>query len=447
MEDPTCIAPGVCLPTRPVQRFVDPIVRFLHVESTSGIALLAVTAAALALANSSAADPFLAFWKTPIGLRFGPVEFVHSLRHWVNDGLMAIFFFVVGLEVKREFIVGELSTLRGALLPVAAAVGGMVVPAAIYIALNAGGPGAAGWGVPMATDIAFALGVLALLGSRAPDALKVFLTALAIADDIGAIIVIAIFYTREVSTEWLALALVPFAVMVLMNRMGYDEPLGYGLMGVVLWFCIFNSGIHATIAGVIAAFTIPATAKIAPLAFVQQCRLNVDEIEAREVPGAHTLEDDSQQRAALRIRDAAIKAVAPLQRLEFGLHPFAVLVVLPLFALANANIRIVGGASLGVHAVGLGVFLGLVVGKPLGISLASYLVVKAGMADLPAGVTWRHIIGAGLLGGIGFTMSLFVANLAYRVAGVENEAKIAILAASVVAGVLGYSWLRFATRT
>jgi NhaA family Na+:H+ antiporter len=239
------------------------------------------------------------------------------------------------------------------------------------------------------------------------------------------------------------LALVPFAAMVVMNRMGYDDPVGYGLVGIVLWFCVFNSGIHATIAGVIAAFTIPASAKITPLAFTQTCRVNVEEIEAVDVPGAHTLEDDRQQKAALRIRDAAIKSVAPLQRLEFGLHPLTTLVVLPLFALVNANIRLVGGEGIGIHAVALGVFFGLVVGKPVGIWVASYLAVRLGAADLPHGVTWSHLLGAGLLGGIGFTMSLFVANLAYRVAGVENEAKVAILAASVVAGSLGYLWLRF----
>ena len=277
----------------------------------------------------------------------GDFGFEQSLKHWVDDALMAIFFFVVGLEIKREFIVGELSTLRGAALPVVAAIGGMVVPAAIYTALNAGGPGAAGWGVPMATDIAFALGVLALLGSRIPDALKVFLTALAIADDIGAILVIAIFYTQQVYGAWLLFALVPLALMIVLNRMGYDEPLGYAVLGVVLWFCVFNSGIHATIAGVIAAFTIPASAKMSPLAFTEVCRLNVDEIEAHEVPGAHTLEDDNQQRAALRIRDAAVQSTAPLQRLEFALHPLAVWSMLPLFALANANIRIVGIAGAG----------------------------------------------------------------------------------------------------
>ncbi len=431
---------------RALERVAGNLRRFLHQETTGALVLLLATVIALLIANSALHAAYDEFWHTLAGFFVGDFGFEQSLKHWVDDALMAVFFFVVGLEIKREFIVGELSTLRGAALPVVAAIGGMVVPAAIYAALNAGGPGAAGWGVPMATDIAFALGVLALLGSRIPDSLKVFLTALAIADDIGAILVIALFYTQQVYGVWLLFALVPLALMIVLNRIGYDEPLGYAVLGVVLWFCVFNSGIHATIAGVIAAFAIPASAKLSPLAFTEVCRLNVEEIESRDVPGAHTLEDDSQQKAALRIRDAATHSTAPLQRLEFALHPLSALIILPLFALANANIRLVGSEGLGVHAVAAGVFLGLVVGKPVGISLASYLAVRTGLTSLPAGVTWRHIIGAGLLGGIGFTMSLFVANLAYRVAGVENEAKIAILAASVVAGVLGYSWLRFATR-
>ncbi len=415
----------------------------MHQETTGALVLLVATVIALLIANSAFHDVYDEFWHTFAGFFVGDFGFEQSFKHWVDDALMALFFFVVGLEIKREFIVGELSTLRGAALPVVAALGGMVVPAAIYVALNAGGPGAAGWGVPMATDIAFALGVLALLGSRIPDSLKVFLTALAIADDIGAILVIAVFYTREIATMWLLFALVPLAVMIVMNRMGYDEPIGYLAIGSVLWFCVFNSGIHATIAGVAAAFAIPASAKLSPLAFTEVCRLNVDEIEKYDEPGAHTLKDYRQQKAALRISNAAVHSTAPLQRLEFALHPMTSLLVLPLFALANANIRIVGSEGLGVHAVAAGVFLGLVVGKPLGIGLASYIAVRSGLTSLPPGMTWHHVIGAGLLGGIGFTMSLFVANLAYRVAGVENEAKIAILVASVVAGVLGYAWLRF----
>lgn len=416
---------------------------FMHQATSGAIVLLAATVTALIIANSPLGPAYEEFWHEHAGFFVIDFTFDQSLKHWVDDALMALFFFVVGLEIKREFLVGELSTFRGATLPVVAAIGGMVAPAGIYLALNAGGPNSAGWAVPMATDIAFALGVLALLGSRVPNRLKVYLSALAIADDIGAIVVIAVVYTSGVSTTWLALALIPLAMLVLMNRAGVDEPLWYLGVASVLWFCILNSGVHATIAGVIAAFAIPATAKLAPSEFTDVCRLKIDEIEHLDVPGAHTLEDDSQQKLALQIRDAAIRSTAPLQRLEFGLHPVTSFLVLPLFALANANIRIVGTGDFGVHAVGLGVFLGLVVGKPLGITLASLIAVKLGLSSLPSGVTWKHVIGAGMLGGVGFTMSLFVANLAFRIAGVETEAKIMILAASLVAGVMGYTWLRF----
>jgi len=416
---------------------------FMHQETSGALVLLVATVAALVIANSALDPAYEAFWHEHAGFFFRDFMLDQSLKHWVDDALMAVFFFVVGLEIKREFIVGELSTLRGAALPVIAAVGGMLVPAGIYLLINAGTPTQGGWGVPMATDIAFALGVLALLGTRAPMGLKVFLAALAIADDIGAILVIAVFYSQGTNPAWLAAALLPLAALILMNRAGVDEPIYYLIVASVLWFCMLNSGIHATISGVIAAFTIPATAKLAPLDFTDLCRVKLDEIEQLDEPGAHTLKDDRQERRALEIRDAAIKSTAPLQRLELALHPMTAFIILPLFALANANIRIVGAQGLGVHAVGIGVFLGLVVGKPVGIALASWIAVKAGIADLPTGVTWRHVIGAGMLGGIGFTMALFVANLAFRDEGVETEAKIFILAASVVAGLAGFLWLRY----
>lgn len=405
--------------------------------------LLAATVTALIVANTSLHPAYEAFWHEHAGFYFLDFTLDQSLLHWVDDALMALFFFVVGLEIKREFLVGELSSVRGATLPVVAAVGGMLVPAGIYVALNWGGPAVRGWGVPMATDIAFALGVLALLGSRIPSGLKVFLSALAIADDIGAILVIALFYTASIHTEWLLVALVPLALLVVMNRMGVDPPLLYFAAAGVLWFCVLNSGIHATIAGVVAAFAIPAAAKISPLEFTNACKVQIEEIERSDIPGAHTLQDYSQQHAALRIRDAAILSTAPLQRLEIALHPITAFIVLPLFALANADIAFLGQGLSGLHDWGLGVFLGLVVGKPVGVFLMSWLAVRAGFAELPKGVNWNHILGAGMLAGIGFTMSLFVANLAFRVAGVETEAKLAILAASLTSGVLGYVWLRF----
>lgn len=415
--------------------------KFVHGHTTGAMVLAVATVVAMVLANSPIHEQFLAFWDIHAGFTVGNLEFDQSLLHWVDDALMAIFFFVVGLEIKREFIVGELSNVRGAALPIIAAVGGMVVPAGLYIALNAGGPGAAGWGVPMATDIAFALGVLALLGSRVPAGLKVFLTALAIADDIGAIMVIALFYTDNVEVLWLLGALVPLAAMIIMNRKGVDNPAPYFATGTALWFCFLNSGIHATLAGVIAALAIPAAAKLTPLEFTNVCRLRIDEIENLDVPGAHTLQDNNQQKLALDIQRAAIKSTAPLQRLEFTLAPVSTLFVLPLFALANAGVP-VEGAELGSRTV-LGVLLGLAVGKPLGIGLFTWLAVRFRVGSLPTGVNWKHIIGVGMLAGIGFTMSLFVANLAFTDAEVAANAKVGILVTSMLSGALGYLWLRF----
>jgi NhaA family Na+:H+ antiporter len=424
------------------RRARDAFAEFFHQETSGALVLLAATCVALVIANTYAYFPFEKLLHTLAGFHVGDLRFDQSIKHWIDDALMAVFFFVVGLEIKREFIVGELSTLRGALLPILAAVGGMVVPAAIYLSLNAGGPGESGWGVPMATDIAFALGILALLGSRIPTSLKVFLSALAIADDIGAIIVIALFYSEDVSLAWLLASLIPFVAMVAMNRFGVQEPIAYLAVASVLWFCVLNSGIHATIAGVIAAFAIPATARLSPRSFIDRCSLELSEIERLDVPGAHTLEDDSQQRAALRITSAARLSVAPLQLLEFALHPFSAFIVLPLFALANASIRLVGSNIDGLGVVGAGIVLGLVVGKPRCAYYAERLAVRTGLADLPAGVTWKHVMGAGALGGIGFTMSLFVANLAFNDPAIATQAKIAILVASVVAGCIGYAWLR-----
>jgi Na+:H+ antiporter, NhaA family len=419
----------------------DQFKQYLHHEASGAVVLLAATLAAVAVANSRFAAPFDHFLHTDLGVSFGRIGFAQSVKHWVDDALMALFFFVVGLEIKREFIVGELSSLRGALLPIVAAVGGMAVPAAIYLACNAGGPGKAGWGVPMATDIAFALGVLALLGSRVPAGLKVFLAALAIADDIGAILVIAVFYTEQVQWAWLALALVPLAALVAMNLARVEEPIGYFAVGGLLWFAFLSSGVHATIAGVIAAFAIPAVSRLRPLEFTEVCRVRLAEIERIDVPGAHTLEDDRQQEYALDVQRAALCSIAPLQRIEWALHPFTSFAVLPAFALANAGIPL-AGARLD-SGVALGIVLGLLVGKPAGIGLASWLAVRAGIAELPAAVGWRHVLGAGALAGIGFTMSLFVSNLAFAAEALAAQAKTAIFAASIAAGLLGYAALRW----
>jgi len=417
---------------------------FLHTEVAGAVVLLVATIVALIIANSPLNPAYEALWHLEAGFFVGGFEFAQSLLHWVDDALMALFFFVVGLEIKREFLVGELSERRKAALPVLAAVGGMAVPALLYWAINAGGPGANGWGVPMATDIAFALGVMALLGSRVPAGLKVFLAALAIADDIGAILVIGVFYSTDISLALLGLAAILLAMLWLFNRAGVDSPWPYALVGVLVWAAVLASGVHATIAGVLVALTIPATARIAPLEFARRARERIDRMVDEHVPGQPVLADDAQQVACVAIRRDALLSVPPLQRMEFALHPFVTFVVLPLFALGNAGVRLVGGDASGTltSPVAVGILVGLVVGKPIGIVAMSWLAVRTGAAQLPEGVKWAHVAGAGILGGVGFTMSLFVANLAFSEPSLVLEAKFAILVASLFAGVVGYFVLR-----
>jgi len=422
---------------------------FRHLEVSGSIVLLLATVSALLLANSAFGHSFEAFWHLEFGIHVGDFAIAQSLKHWIDDGLMAVFFFVVGLEIKREILVGELSSLRKAALPIIAAVGGMVVPAIIYTLVNHGGQGAHGWGIPMATDIAFALGVLAVLGSRVPTSLKVFLTALAIADDLGAVLIIAIFYTSEILWGWLGVAVLLLVLLVLFNLMGVRSPMPYFLVASVIWFAFLNSGVHATIAGVLVALTIPARARREPLEFVEWTRLKLDKIQELEVLGAHVLDSDAQQVCAMEIRTEAIDMQAPLQRLEYGLHPVTTFVILPLFALANAGI-VFGGANpleILMQPVALGVMLGLLVGKQLGVTLFAWLAVRAGLASLPAGVRWRHVYGAGWLAGIGFTMSLFVSGLAFEDTALQAEAKLAILVTSLLAGMGGYLFLRATSKT
>jgi NhaA family Na+:H+ antiporter len=419
---------------------------FLELEVSGSLVLLAATILALVLANSSLAEDFAHLWEVEAGFDFGTFHFSQHLLHWIDDALMALFFFVVGLEIKREFIVGELSSARQAALPIVAAVGGMLVPAGLYAAFTWGDPGSVGWGVPMATDIAFALGVLALLGSRVPAGLKVFVTALAIADDIGAVLVIALFYTSEILWGWLGIATVLLLLLVVFNVLKIESPIPYFVVGSVIWFAFLNSGVHATIAGVLVAMTIPASARLEPREFVNWARAKLDEIVEQDIPGAHVLETDEQQLCAMELQSEARFVQAPLQRLLHGLHPVSTYAVLPLFALANAGVAFSAGEGLLLESsVSLGVLAGLVVGKQAGITAFSWLVVKTGVASLPEGVTWRHVYGAAWLGGIGFTMSLFVAGLAFSDPSHLAQAKTAILAASVIAGIGGYLVLRGAS--
>jgi len=422
--------------------------RFFRTEAAGAIVLLAVAALALVLANSAAWGWYESVRNAPVTIGVGRWLYVTDFAHLVDELLMALFFLVIGLEIKREMIVGELSDRRRATLPILAAIGGMLVPALIYLAINRADPvAAAGWGIPVATDIAFALGILALVGRGAPPSMRVFLAALAIADDVGAILVIALFYSSGVSAVWLAAAAVTVLALVGLNLLGIDRIWPYLVVGTFLWFAVLQSGLHATLAGVILAFTIPAKARVSPGDFVRWARGLIDRIEEIDDPDAHVLADDAQQRQALALSGTASQVAAPLQRLEHALHPFTTYVVLPLFAFVNAGVHLPStGASVLASPVALGVALGLVLGKPIGIVTASVLAVRAGLADLPAQMSWRHVLGVGVLGGIGFTMSLFVANLAFPDAPLFlAEAKLAILLTSVVAGTLGYLVLRRTT--
>ena len=413
-----------------------PFQAFAERESSGGILLLAATAVALGWANSPWADSYAALWHTPVTVGFAGLTFSRELLFWVNDALMAVFFLVVGLEIKRQLLVGELASPRRAALPIIAAAGGVLVPALIYASLNAGGPGGRGWGIPMATDIAFAIGIMALLGSRVPLGLKVFLTALAIADDIAAVLVIAVFYTDQLAWGAVALSAACLLAAFVANRLGVRHPLPYGIIGVVLWFAVLQSGIHATIAGVLLAFLIPCHTAVNQREFLQHGRALLDHFErAAETAPFEILADGEQQSAVEALEDACEKVQPPLHRLEQALHPWVTFAIMPLFALANAGVALSGAP--GIPQITIGVALGLVFGKPIGITVAAWLAVRLGVASLPERVSWRHIHGAGWLAGIGFTMSLFIADLAFTGDGRLTAAKLGILIASVCAGVIG----------
>jgi NhaA family Na+:H+ antiporter len=447
LTDPTDPSSGPLPPPPFIERILQPFEKFAHTASSGGIVLLVCTVIALAWANSPWGASYHHLWETEIALDAGRFAFRMSLHHLINDGLMAVFFFLVGLEIKRELLIGELASLRKATLPAAAALGGMVIPAVLYFALNAGGDGAPGWGIPMATDIAFALGVLALLGDRVPVGLKIFLAALAIVDDLGAVLVIAFFYTEGVSWSALGAAGVLLLVAIGANAAGVRRPWAYSLIGVALWGAVLASGVHATIAGVLLAMAIPARTRIDEDEFLLRARQSVQAFETGSGPETTVLTNQTQQEAILTLETLCEQAQAPLQATERKLHGIVAFGIMPLFALANAGVDLTGG-DLGAvlsSPVTLGVIVGLVIGKPLGITLFSWAAVRLGLAELPRGVGWRMVHGAAWLGGIGFTMSIFVAGLAFPGApGLLTAAKLGVLTASFVAGTCGWLLLRTA---
>ncbi len=426
-----------------VRRLMLPFQEFFQAEAASGIVLLACAAVALLWANSPWAESYFHLWETHVVVGGGALVLDYSLHYWINDGLMAVFFFMVGLEIKREVLVGELASPKQAAFPIAAAVGGMLVPALIYVAFNAGTPELRGWGTPMATDIAFALGVLALLGTRAPTGLKIFLAALAIVDDLGAVLVIALFYSAGIDWSMLMYGGITFIVLLGANRGGVRRPAVYAVLGLLLWFFFLKSGVHATIAGVLLAVTIPAKTRINVNDFVSDARTYLQRFEADGLRPDPAAPLTPQQESALeRLEEAAEGVQSPLLSIEHAIVPWVAFGIMPLFALANAGVALAPEVVSGLGSpVVLGIALGLLIGKPVGVGLFAWAAVKLGIAGYPAGVRGLHLVGVGLLAGIGFTMSLFIAGLAFD--GVTLElAKVGVLAASTVAGLGGYLVLR-----
>ncbi len=420
----------------PICLIADPFQRFLLVESADGLVLLIAAVAAIILANSPLAEAFLGFWQQSFGFELGGVGMHMPVQLWINDGLMAIFFFVVGLEVKREIVLGELRDIKKAALPIAAALGGMIVPAAVYLSFQAGEPGARGWGIPMATDIAFVVGCMALLGSRLPNGLRVMLLSLAIADDIGAILVIAIGYSDALNLVALGMSFAGIALFVILLKLGVRNHLIYLLVGFVIWFEFHASGIHATISGVIIGLLTPIRSFVSPQRFNLLIDLNMKRLEVCNPNGAERYALISQMQRSAR------DALSPLERLETQLAPWVGFIIMPLFALANAGVAL--DFTVLRAPVSLAVTCGLFIGKPVGIFLFSWLAVKLKLARLPDGVSWPVLAAGGLLGGIGFTMALFIAGLALS-GELLDAAKVGVMAGSALSAVVGMGlivWLQ-----
>lgn len=429
-----------------------PIKSFIEKKTSVGIALILSSILAMIFANSLLADYYHSFWQQHIFIGFEDFVINKSLLHWINDGLMSMFFFIIGLELKKEILQGELSSFRKAILPIAAAVGGMLFPALIYFYFTQGTEAVAGWGIPMATDIAFALGILFLLGNKVPMSLKVLLMALAIVDDLGAVLVIAFFYTSEISMNSLAVGAFFLLVLLTANYIGIRNTLFYAVMGIGgLWLAVLLSGVHATIAAVLAAFAIPNSKKIDTPLFLRKVRLLSNQVrqQMKFFKKKKDASPEHMENTIEKFSSLTVDATPPLPRLEHALNPFVSFVVLPLFAFANAGVTI-DTASLSIfqNPVVLGVVLGLIAGKVGGVVIFTRLMVFLKISKLPPGIKWKHIYGLGLLAGIGFTMSLFITELAFEeVPGYLDQAKIGILTASLLAGLMGYLYLKFTNKS
>jgi Na+:H+ antiporter, NhaA family len=412
--------------------------------SISGIGLLLLgTVVALVLANSPLSDAYTRFWEMELTIGVQDFGITTSLRHWINDGLMALFFFIVGLEIKRELLVGDLRSPRQAALPIAAALGGAIVPALAYLAFNFGGDATRGWGVPIGTDTAFSLGVITLLGSRASPLLLVFLTAFAIIDDIVAVLVIAIFYTDTISWAAIGMAVVLLGVLIVANAAGIHRWPLYAFVGLGVWVAVYESGVHGTIAGVLVAMVVPARSLINPSEFLRRARRALEAFEDACYPASTMLSNEAQQDAAQTLERLCEDVETPMTHLEHRLNPWVAFGILPLFALANAGIPLLSGLGQTLTSpVTWGVVIGLVIGKPVGITLFTWLAVRLGIAVRPDAIGWRQITGVALLGGIGFTMSLFITELAFEPGPIADAARVGILLGSLIAGVVGYLVLK-----
>lgn len=436
------------------RKVITPFEQFTKNQIAGGLILMVCLVIALIFANTGMHHAYEHTIHTLMGFDLGDMHYEKTLHHWINDGLMAIFFLVVGLEIKREVMVGELSSLSKASLPVIAALGGMIVPAFLYFLTNGTGDASRGWGIPMATDIAFAVGVLALLGKRVPASVMTFLLALAIADDLGAVLVIGIFYTEQIYMTYLAIAAGLIVVLILFNAMGVRAITPYMLVGIMVWAAFLQSGIHATLAGVLVALTIPTRPKYHPKYFSEKIRCMLDHfdknsvLQSKKTYGWSAFSNNEQAEIIEEIDMATTAVASPLRKLEHALHPMTAFLIIPIFALANAGVKIhfenFGSAI--TNPVTIGVMLGLVLGKLIGIAGSTWLAIKFNIGNLPSGANFKHIIGVGLMGGIGFTMSIFVTELAFP--GMEEmliSAKTGILLASALAGILGYAWFRVFT--
>jgi len=427
----------------PIDQIMKPFQSFLEKEASGGILLLIFTVFALVWANSPFVGSYLYLWHTKFLIGFEKFSLNYSLHHWINDGLMAIFFFVVGLEIKRELLVGELSTFKKATLPIMAAIGGMIFPALFYIGFNFGKESISGWGIPMATDIAFAIGILALLGSRVPVALKIFITALAIADDIGAVLVIAFFYTANISFASLAFAGVILILLIAANLAGVRNLIVYSVLGIILWLAFLSSGVHATVAGVLLAFTIPASSRINTAQFLLNGKRLLEDFDKSGEEGPNVLSSEERETIVQSLEENCEKIMSPLQRFEHKLHPFVSFLIMPVFALANAGVALNSNfISDLTNPISFGIIAGLFIGKQIGIAVFTWISVKLKIASLPYGISWKQIYASGILAGVGFTMSLFIANLAFSSEEFLTISKVGILSASLLSGFIGFFILR-----